>query len=259
MNPTNPTDSIPWLGLTVEEPIDPDLPICDPHHHLWDRSSERGRYLLNEFLQDAGGGHRIVSTVFIECGTNYRNEGPQGMRPVGETEFVRGIVAQSASGKHGTTAVAAGIVGFADLMLGADVAPVLEAHLAAGKGRFRGIRQSCTWDDDPAIFSMGKGRGMMSDKRFREGFSCLQKAGLIFDAWQFFTQLQELADLARAFPDTPIVVNHTGGLLGTGQYAGKGREIFQEWKRRMKDLASCPNVVRQAWRARDAALRLRLA
>ena len=229
--------------MTIEEPIDPDLPICDPHHHLWDGPGDRGRYLLDEYLEDAGGGHKIVKTVFVECGAMYRKDGPQEMRPVGETEFAQGMAAQSASGQYGITAVAAGIVGFADLTLGANVAPVLEAHLAVSKNRFRGIRQSCTWDSDRAILSMGKGKGMMMDTKFREGFACLRKYGLSFDAWQYYTQLMELADLAKEFSDTTIIVNHTGGLLGIGRYAGKRQEVFQEWRRSMTELATYPNVV----------------
>jgi L-fuconolactonase len=231
------------LELETETPIDPTLPICDPHHHLWDGPGERGRYLLDEYLEDAGGGHKIVKTVFVECGAMYRKDGPQEMRPVGETEFVQSIAAQSASGQYGMTAVAAGIVGFADLTLGAKVAPLIEGHMAASKNRFRGIRQSCTWDSDRAILSMGKGKGMMRDTKFREGFACLQQYGLSFDAWQYHTQLMELADLARAFSDTTIIVNHTGGLLGVGRYAGKRQEVFQEWRRSMTELASCPNVM----------------
>ena len=229
--------------MTTEEPIDPDLSICDPHHHLWDGPGDRGRYLLGEYLQDAGSGHKIVKTVFVECGAMYRKDGSQEMRPVGETEFVQGIATQNARGQYGMTAVAAAIVGFADLTLGADVVPVLEAHIAASKNRFRGIRQSCTWDGDRAILTMGKGKGMMLDTKFREGFACLQQYGLSFDAWQYYTQLSELADLARAFSDTPIIVNHTGGLLGIGRYAGKRQEVFQEWKRGVTELASCPNVM----------------
>ncbi len=231
------------VGKMIEEAIDPDLPICDPHHHLWDDSGERGRYLLDEFLEDTGGGHKIVKTVFVECGAMYRKNGPPEMRPVGETEFAQGMSAQSTSGQYGTMAVAAGIIGFVDLTLGARVTPVLEAHLTAGRNRFRGVRQSCTWDSDRAILRMGKGKGMMRETRFREGFACLRKYGLSFDAWQYFTQLMELADLARAFPDTPIIVNHTGGILGIGPYAGKRYELFQEWKRGVTELASCPNVM----------------
>ena len=229
--------------MMIEEAIDPELPICDAHHHLWDGPGDRGRYLLDEYQQDAGGGHKIVKTVFVECGTMYRKEGPPEKRPVGETKFARGMTAESAGGQYGATAVAAGIVGFVDLTLGAGVASVIEAHLAAGKKRFRGIRQSCTWDSDRAILTMGKGKGTMMESKFREGFACLQRYGLSFDAWQYYTQLSELADLARAFPDTPIIVNHTGGILGIGPYAGKRDESFKEWKRGVTELAFCPNVM----------------
>ncbi len=229
--------------MMVEQAIDPDLAICDPHHHLWDGPGGRGRYLLDEFLEDAGDGHKIVKTVFVECGTMYRKDGPPEMGPVGETEFAQHMAAKSASGQCGTTAVAAGIIGFADLTLGGGVASVIEAHLAAGKNHFRGVRQSCTWDKDRAVLTMGKGKGMMLDSKFREGFACLRRYGLSFDAWQYFTQLMELADLARVFPGTPIIVNHTGGILGIGPYEGKRDQSFQKWKRGVTELASCPNVM----------------
>jgi hypothetical protein len=142
-----------WLALTVEEPIEPALPICDPHHHLWDGETGRvvPRYLLDEILEDVGGGHRIVSTVFIECGAMFKPDGPEALRAVGETEFVNGIAAMSASGLYGPTRIAAGIVGTAPLRLGAAAAPVLDAQIAAGGGRFRGIRLGAAWDPTPAV------------------------------------------------------------------------------------------------------------
>ncbi len=242
------TEREAWLKLTVEDPIEPDLPICDPHHHLWhrpDRPDRPGsRYLLDDLLQDTGGGHRIVQTVFVECGSMYRKGGPQEMRPVGETEFVQGIAAQSASGQYGTTRVAAGIVGHADLTLGAAVAPVLEAHIAASSNRFRGIRHSSTWNASADVrSSMSPPKGLLLDSRFREGFACLQKYGLSFDAWLYHPQLTELADLARTFPNVPIIVDHIGGLLSIGPYAEKREEVFQEWKRGIAALATCPNAV----------------
>ena len=140
-----------WLALTVEEPLEPELPICDPHH-LWDVETGRvaPRYLLDEILQDVRGGHHIVSTVFIECGAMWKTDGPEALRPVGETEFVNRITAMSASGLYGRTRVAAGIVGIASLRLGA-AAPVLDAQIAAGGGRFRGIRLGAVWDPDEAV------------------------------------------------------------------------------------------------------------
>ena len=232
-----------WLQLTTEPTLDPDLPICDPHHHLWDRPDDR--YLLDELLQDIRSGHNIVSTVFVECRAMYRKDGPPEMKPIGETEFVHGIAAQSASGQYGPTTVAAGIVGHADLTLGAAVTKVLEAHLAASPNRFRGIRHICTWDASPAVKTPipGAPRGLMLDSAFRAGFAALQKYGLSYDAWLYYPQLPELVSLARAFPEVPIIVNHIAGVLGVGPYAGKRDEVFQAWKRGMGELAACPQVV----------------
>jgi predicted TIM-barrel fold metal-dependent hydrolase len=174
----------------------------------------------------------------------YRSCGPKEMQPVGETEFVQGIAAQSASGQYGTTMVAAGIVSHADLTLGAAVAAVLEAHVAASVNRFRGIRHSSVWDSSTDITSyMNPPKGLLLDTKFREGFGCLQKYGLSFDAWLYHPQLPELANLARAFPDTTIIVDHIGGLLGIGPYAGKREEVFQQWKRGIAEVSRCPNVV----------------
>lgn len=231
-----------WLRLMNEEPLDPGLRICDSHMHLWDGPRDRGRYLLDEYLSDAYSGHNIVSTVFIECGAMYRKEGPQEIRPVGETDFAQSVAAESATGQHGQTLVAAGIVAFADLTLGADVVPVLEAHIEAGRGSLRGIRQICSWDSDPEVISMGKAEGMMLDRKFREGFAFLQRYGLSFDAWQYYTQLEEVADIARKFSDTNIIVNHTGGPLGIGGHAGKRKDVFDRWKRSVVELSSLPNV-----------------
>ena len=242
------TERDSWLRMTIEDPLEPDLPICDPHHHLWDRPAREdrpgNRYLLDELLGDIGEGHNIVQTVFIECRSMYRQDGPPEMQPVGETEFVQGIAAQSASGQYGVTRVAAGIVGHADLTVGTAVSAVLEAHTAASSNRFRGIRHSSVWDASTDIRPyMNPPKGLLLDSKFREGFGCLHRYGLSFDAWLYHPQLPELADLARAYPDTQIIVDHIGGLLGTGPYAGKREEIFQQWKDRITELSACPNVV----------------
>jgi L-fuconolactonase len=231
-----------WLKLTMEEPIDPDLPICDPHHHLWDDRGDRGRYLLDEYLTDADGGHNIIRTVFIECGTGYRQDGPEEMRPVGETEFACRESGQGSMEKSRQTSVAEGIVAFADLFLGAAVARVIEAHAGAAGNRLKGIRHLCIWDIDPAVITRGNARGMMMESEFRKGFACLRNYGLVFDAWQYYTQLMELKDLAEKFPDTTIVVNHTGGPLGVGWYKGRHEEVFRDWKKNIAELAKCPNV-----------------
>ncbi len=231
-----------WLQLMAEAPLEPDLPVCDPHHHLWDRPDDR--YLLAELLEDTRSGHNVRSTVFIECGSMYRTDGPEAMRPIGETEFVQEIAAQSASGRQSPTRVAAGIIGYANLTLGEKVAPVLEGHLAASPSRFRGIRHICVWDTSPAVPITAPVRrpGLMLDSTFRAGFARLQTYVLSFEAWLYYHQLPELASLARAFPETPIILNHIGGVLGIGPYAGRRDEIFQDWKRGIAEVATCQNV-----------------
>jgi len=226
----------------TEEILEPTLPIVDPHHHLWDHPKHR--YLLDELQADTESGHNVVATVFVECMSMYRASGPEELRPVGETEFVNGVAAMSASGRYGATRVAAGIVSFADLTLGEKVGAVLDAHLAASS-RFRGIRHAAGWDASDEIRNSHTKppRGLYLDRTFRRGFAQLAPRGLTFDAWLYHPQLGELTDLAKAFPDTTIVLDHFGGPLGIGPYAGKRAEIFPSWKTAIADLARCPNVV----------------
>ena len=232
-----------WLARVVEPTLEPERPIIDPHHHLWDHPGSR--YMLDEILADTGSGHRVVATVFVECLSMYRADGPEPMRPVGETEFVNGIAAQSASGQYGDTRVAAGIAGFADLALGASVEDVLHAHIAAAPARFRGIRHAAGFDADPAIRNSHTNppAELYKSPRFREGFAKLSTLGLSFEAWQYHPQLPEVTDLARAFPATTIILDHFGGPLGIGPYEGKRTEIFRRWKDDITELARCPNVV----------------
>ena len=242
--PTNAvTERDAWLAQVVEQPLDPALTIIDPHHHLWDHPGSR--YLLDEILHDTSSGHRVLATVFVECMSMYRADGDAAMKPVGETEFVNGIAAQSASGGYGDTRIAAGIVGFADLSLGAAIEPVLRAHLAAAPARFRGIRHAGGFDASPEIRNSHTNppADLYKSPRFREGFGKLAKLGLVFDAWQYHPQMPELTDLARAFPDTKIILDHFGGPLGLGPYEGHRREVFDQWKRDITELARCPNVV----------------
>lgn len=232
-----------WLAGQPPEPIlDPDLPVIDTHHHLWHRPDHR--YLLDEFLADVGAGHNVVATVFVECNSMYRARGSEAMRPVGETEFVTGIAAMSASGAYGTTRVAAGIVGFADLTLGDRVEPVLEAHVRAGGGRFRGVRHGAGWDASEVIGNSHAITAPHLYRRadFRAGLRRLSALGLSFDAWLFHPQLGDVIELARAFPATNIIMGHVGGVLGYGPYAGKRDEVFASWKGSMTELAKCPNV-----------------
>jgi L-fuconolactonase len=244
---TAPTPHLPvrpeWLALRQEDILEPELPIVDPHHHLVDRANT-GRYLLPELLADIGGGHNITATVYLEWLSMYRAEGPVALRPVGEVEFANGVAAIAESGTYGKTKVCAGIVAYADLMLGAQVEPVLEAMIMAGGGRFRGIRYISASHPDEAArgSSVNRPAGLLMNDKVREGFARLQPLGLSFDAWMYFTQLGELVDLARAFPATPIVLDHVGGAIGIGPYAGRRDEVFAEWKRSIGELARFPNV-----------------
>src|SRR6516162_4744176 len=199
-------DLTAWLAKRPREAaLEPDLPIIDPHHHFWD-TPQRGHYFLPELLADIGGGHRIVSTVFLECQAMYRKGGPAEMAPVGEVEFVNGISAMSASGNYGACRVAEAIIGHADLTLGA---------------RVRDIRYGLSWDGSEAVGKFASRvvpPHLARDATFREGFAQLGKLGLSFESWQYHPQLPDAIDLARAFPDTTIILNHVGGVLGVGPY-----------------------------------------
>jgi L-fuconolactonase len=244
---TTPSRNHDWLAQVVEDPLEPGLPICDPHHHLWDRQPARvaPRYLLDEILEDVREGHNVVSTVFIECGAMFRREGPEALRPVGETEFVNGVAAMSASGLYGPVRIAAGIVGTADLRLGAAVGAVLDAQIAAGGGRFRGIRRAAAWDPDPGVphHRTEPGPRLFFRDDFRAGFAELAPRGLTFEAWCYHRQIPDVTALARAFPATTIILNHFGGPLGIGGYAGKAQDVYAEWRTHVTELATCPNVV----------------
>jgi len=232
-----------WWAQRKEEILEPALEIIDPHHHLWDRNGHR--YLLDQLLADTGSGHNITQSVFIECGEMYRADGPPEMKPVGEIEFVNGTAAMSANGRYGKSRLCAGIVGHADLRLGDGVARVLEAQIAAGDGRFRGIRHSVVWDASE-VFSRGRTnspKGQMADATWRAGFARLAPLNLTFEAWLYHPQLMELAELARAFPQTTIILNHVGGPLGIGPYASKKEETFAQWKAGIAELGKCQNVV----------------
>jgi L-fuconolactonase len=242
-----------WLASRPDEDVlEPELEIVDAHHHLWERPN--ARYLLPELLCDIGGGHNVTSTVYVEAGSMYRGDGPTSEAPIGEVEFANGIAAMSASGRYGPCKVAEAIVGRADLSAGAAVREVLEAELAVSGGRLRGIRHGLAWDPGPEISDSRKATGnktptsrfapphLALDPSFREGLSQLSSVGLAFDCFVFHPQLGEALELARAFPDTAIVLNHVGGVLGIGPYADRRREIFKEWCEAMDALARCPNV-----------------
>ena len=228
-----------WLARHTEEILEPELTIIDPHHHLWDRS---GGYFLDELLADLNSGHKVEATVFVQCGYAYRTSGQASLRPVGESQFVAGVAAE-AQRRNVATRVCAGIVGAADLKLGAAVDEVLQAHRQAAGGRFRGIRTITARDDAFNASILGRPeQGVFNDPGFREGYARLGAFDLSFDAWLYHTQIHELTALADAFPGTPIVLNHVGGPLGVGPYRGRRDEVFQAWLAQMQELARRPNA-----------------
>lgn len=240
--PFHPPADPQWLSLHEEPVIDPGLEIVDAHHHLFDRAD--WRYSVDEFGADLAAGHRVVETVYVECREAYRQDGPEALKPVGETESVERIASVHAQGAVRTTRIAAAIVAHADLLLGAEVDRVLEAHEAASPGRFRGVRHSAADDPDPAFVRSGPRprRARLDAPEFRAGFERLAARGLVFDAWVYHPQLPEVLALARAFPQASIVLDHVGGPLGIGRYALGRDEHFSNWQRSIKALAAAPNV-----------------
>lgn len=236
-----------WLASHREDVIEPQQPIVDAHHHLFDRP--RWRYLLEDMLADLAGGHCVEQTVYVQGRAMVRAHGPEHMRSVGETEFANGIAAMCDSGRYGPVRVCAGIVGFADLR-SAGVRDVLEAHLAAGGarsggiGRFKGIRQIAVWDPDPSLVNSAyrTTEDMLDGSDFRAGFAHLAPLGLSFDAWLLFHQIPRLTRLARAFPETSIVLDHCGGIAGSGPYEGRRDEVYAQWSSAVRELAGCQNV-----------------
>ena len=233
-----------WLALTEEPTLEPEIPICDPHHHFWDLRPERipyPRYLLHELLADINSGHNVRSTVFVETRAMYRPDGPEELRPVGEVEFVQGLAAASASGVYGPSRAAASIVGHANLLLGERVEPVLEALQAASPNRFRGIRQSVAWDPHPEVENRVP-EGTLASETFRAGARVLARMGFSLEGSLVFPQMPELADFAKAVPDLSIILIHLGGLSRTGPYANRDGEVLATWRRGIAAMAECPNV-----------------
>ena len=236
-----------WLALAPEPTLEPDLPICDPHHHFWDYRTERvpyQRYLLHELAADINSGHNVRSTVFIEARAMYRADGPEELRSVGEVEFVQGLAAAGATGIYGPGRAAASIVGHANLNLGEGVKPVLEALQAASPNRFRGIRHSVTWDPHPEVENTAAHNtpGQLASDNFRAGARVLSGMGLSLEGWLYFPQLPELADFAKAVPDLTIILNHIGGLMRLGPYANRDDEVLEAWRSGIAAVAQCPNV-----------------
>ncbi|MEJ8846129.1 amidohydrolase family protein [Variovorax rhizosphaerae] len=228
-----------WLALHEEEVLEPGLPIVDAHHHFYDRPG--WSYLADDYMADACSGHNVRASVYMQALTRYRADGPEALKPVGETDYV--VAATDAIGSE-LPQVAQGIVGYANLRLGASVREVLDAQLHAGKGRFRGVRHLTTWDAHPSLVNplTAAPRGLLLDRVYRQGVAQLAPLGLSYDAWLFFPQLPELLDLAKAFPETTVIVNHCGGIVRIGAYADRHPELFERWSSSMREIARLPNV-----------------
>jgi L-fuconolactonase len=232
-----------WLEQVSEDVLEPQRRIIDPHHHLWHRPGF-GSYMLDDLWADTGSGHRIEQTVFVECRTSWRSDGPEALRPVGESEFVAEI-AQASAREGAGRAVIAGIVAHADLRLGDAVVEVLEAHRSASRGLLRGIRHSGAHDPEPGALTI-PGRapaGLYALEDFRRGLRALGQQGLPYDTWHYHHQNRDYAALARAVPETTFVLDHFGTPLGVGRFAGKRAEIFAQWKDDIAEIARCPNVM----------------
>ena len=224
-----------WLAKLREEVLEPELPVIDPHHHLWERES--GVYLVPDLQRDLASGHDVRATVYVQCGYGYRTEGPEALRVVGETETVVRLTAGARRG------VCAGIVGHADFRLGDAVEDVLAAHVEAGGGRFRGIRQSAGWDPGVQLVTATPApKGLLLDPAFRDGLGRMAKFGLSYECSLYYPQLPEMLDLAQAFPDLPILVNHCAGFIGVGPHAEDSEGTFNRWRANLRELAECPNV-----------------
>jgi predicted TIM-barrel fold metal-dependent hydrolase len=220
-----------WLALLTEDALEPNLAIIDPHHHLWRRDANT--YLVPELLADLDSGHRVVATVYEECRSMYRTEGPEDERSLGETEWIAGL---------GDDRVCARMVGNVDLRLGDRAGALLERHIGAGGGRFAGVRLSTAWDASEKVHKVVPDAGVLGSAGFRAGFAALGRLGLVFDAWVYHPQLLEVADLADAFPSVPIVLNHVGTPILGGPYAGRRDAVFADWQARMTALAQRDNV-----------------
>ena len=237
MNASEPSD-LPH-GTPV---LDPDLPIVDPHHHLWDRGGHR--YLADELRADLDCGHRIAATVYVECRSAYLAAGPEELRPTGETRFVVENCDRPLPTARGPVDAAAGIVAYADLTLGDAVDRVLDAHEAVAAGRLRGIRHAVAWHEGSAIRShYATTPRMLADPAFRAGIRRLGTRGLTFDVWGYFTQLDDLADALDACPDTTFVLDHCGGLIGIGPWQNRREEVLDRWRPVVRRLARHDNLV----------------
>tara|TARA_Y100000590_G_scaffold70458_3_gene76976 strand:+ start:1823 stop:2830 length:1008 start_codon:yes stop_codon:yes gene_type:complete len=228
-----------WLSQVQEEIVEPDIPIIDPHHHLWnDRGST---YLVEQLQNDTSSGHQVLKTVYMECGWAYREGGPKHLKVVGETEAV---FEQAQKSKETGGAVISAIVSRADLRLGDEIVEVLEAHEEASRGLFRGIRHAGARAEYPEVLTIpgGAPKGLFQDEDFLKGMRALGRNDYTYDTWHYHYQNGEFAEMVKKVPDTKIVLDHFGTPLGVGPYADKREEIFQQWKLDINEISKSENV-----------------
>jgi predicted TIM-barrel fold metal-dependent hydrolase len=229
-----------WLEGLQEEILEPALPIIDPHHHLWVRNGYT--YLMPEFAADLLSGHNIVATVFAECHSMYRADGPKQQRSLGETEFVRGQAAMSASGDFGSTRACDVMFGNVDLTLGAGAEPLLEQHIETSGGRFRGVRISSGWHNDDGIHNVASQPNLLLDPQVNEACAVMSRMKLSLDCWAYHTQLDEVTQLADTHPELTVVLNHVGSPILGGPYRDKNDEVYDQWKSAISRVSERPNV-----------------
>ena len=235
-----------WHGRAESaDPLEPELPIVDAHHHLFGSAADAVHYRLDDLREDIGGGHRVIGTVYVEAyDSGWRTTGPEDLRPVGEIDMIVAMTERLADTKRGECRIAAGIVAHADLTLGDGVAGVIEAEVEAAQGRLRGIRhRAATVGGTVGAFIKDPPRPhLLTEPGFRAGFAHLASCGLCFDAWLYHTQLDELIDLADAFPDTVIVLDHVGAPIGVAEFRAQRDEVLGQWREALRALAARPNV-----------------
>tara|TARA_B100001142_G_scaffold213228_1_gene211339 strand:+ start:1885 stop:2913 length:1029 start_codon:yes stop_codon:yes gene_type:complete len=234
-----------WLAQVKEEIINPELPIIDPHHHLWNGDNQLASsfpYLIDNLSEDTNSGHNIVGTIFMECAQGYYHEGEDKYKPIGETEYVMKVIKDSK--KTSNSANIIGIISFADLMLGSEVKDVLNQHILIGEGLFKGIRHAAGWDQSNEIHNSHSNpiKNIYYDPSFRKGAEELIKLNLTFDAWHYHNQISDLSIFAKDYPELTIIHDHFGGPLGVGPYQGKKQEIFKKWKDDISQLSENKNV-----------------
>ena len=234
-----------WLAQVKEEIINPELPIIDPHHHLWNGDNQLASsfpYLIDNLSEDTNSGHNIVGTIFMECAQGYYQEGEDKYKPIGETEYVMKVIKDSK--KTSNSANIIGIISFADLMLGSEVKDVLNQHILIGEGLFKGIRHAAGWDQSNEIHNSHSNpiKNIYYDPSFRKGAEELIKLNLTFDSWHYHNQISDLSIFAKDYPELTIIHDHFGGPLGVGPYQGKKQEIFKKWKDDISQLSENKNV-----------------